>query len=157
MLEPATSARRCCHGHLPSGVAILRMVLRLGPVVLAAVLLGVPRALDSRAFGAQRSVYVELASLPSELQDFTTELERAIGETACSLATRRSEATVVVEVLSVARSTGPEGEMEAATFAVGNGRSVRRLVLHYAPDQRSGAVRLLLERLPRAPAFRPSP
>jgi hypothetical protein len=66
---------------------------------LAAVLLGVPRAIDTRAFGAQRSVYVDLAPLASELRDFATELERAIGETTYSLAARRSEATLVVEVL----------------------------------------------------------
>jgi hypothetical protein len=134
------------------------VVLRLGPVVLAAVLLGVPRALDARAFGAQRSVYVELASVSSDLRDFTTELERAIGETAYSLAPRPSEATVVVEVLNVVRSTDADSrEMEAAAFAVREGRRVRRLVLHYAPGQRAQAARLLLEKLPRPrPDFRPS-
>jgi hypothetical protein len=124
-------------------------VLRLGPVVLAAVLLGVPRAIDTRAFGAQRSVYVDLAPLAPELLDFATELERVIGETTYSLAARRSEATLVVEVLNVARSTDPDGaEMEAATFAVRDGQRVRPVVLHYPPGRRAAAARLLLERLP---------
>jgi hypothetical protein len=125
------------------------MVLRLGPVVLAAVLLGVPQALDARAFGAQRSVYVDLAPLAPELLDFAAELERAIGGTTYSLATRPSEATVVIEVLNVARSTGSDGgEMEAATFAVRDGQRIRPLVLHYAPGQQARAARLLLEQLP---------
>jgi hypothetical protein len=127
-------------------------VFRLGPVVLAAVLLGVPRALDARAFGAQRSVYVELASWPSELQDFAAELERAIEETAYSLAARPSEATVVVEVVNVARTSGSDGGMEAVAFAVREGQRARPLVLHYAPGQRADAARLLLERLPGAHA-----
>jgi hypothetical protein len=125
------------------------MVLRLGPVVLSAVLLGVPRALDAEAFGAQRSVYVDLAPLAPELLDFTTELERAIGETTYSLAARRSEATVVVEVLNVARAAGSNGaEMEAVTFAIRDGRRTRLVVLHYAPGRRAVAARLLLEKLP---------
>ena len=123
-------------------------MFRLGPVVLAAVLLGVPRALDARAFGAQRSVYVDLAPLAPELQDFASELERAIGGTAYSLAARPSEATVVVEVLNVARSIGSDGgEMEAATFAVREEGHTRPLVLHYAPEQRARAARLLLEKV----------
>ena len=124
-------------------------MLRLGSVVIAAVLLGVPRALDARAFGAQRSVYVDLAPLAPALVDFAAELERAIGETAYSLAARPSEATVVVEVLNVARSTGSDGgEMEAATFAIRDGQRIRPLVLHYAPGRQARAARLLLDSLP---------
>ena len=57
----------------------------VGSVVLAAVLLGLPRALDARAFGAQRSVCVEVAPQGPELTDFTTELEGAIEGAAVSL------------------------------------------------------------------------
>ena len=48
-------------------MAYCKAVLRLGSVVLAAVLLGVPRALDARAFGVQRSVYLDVAPLAPEL------------------------------------------------------------------------------------------
>ncbi len=124
-------------------------MLQLGSVVLAAVLLGVPRALEARAFGAQRSVYVEVAPQAPQLTDFAEELERAIGGTAYSLAAQPTEATVVVEVLNVARSTASNGgEMEAATFAIRDGRRTRPLVLHYEPGQQARAARLLLDSLP---------
>ena len=124
-------------------------MLRLGSVVLAAVLLGVPRALDARAFGVQRSVYLDVAPLAPELQDFAAELKRAIEAGAYALATGPSEATLVVELMNVSRSTRSDGRpMEAACLAIREGTWSRPVVLHYAPGQRANAARRLLQRLP---------
>jgi hypothetical protein len=123
-------------------------VLRLGSVVLAAVLLGVPRALDARAFGVQRSVYVDVAPQAPDVLDLASELKRAIAEGAYALAPRRSEATLVVELLNVSRSTGGDGRpMEAASFSLREGSRTRAVVLHYAPGQRGEAARRLIESL----------
>ena len=125
------------------------MVLRLGSIVLAAALLGVPRAVEARAFGAQRCVYVEVAPENLELQAFAAELERAIGASALTLAARRSDAAVVVELLGVSRSEAGGGLlMEAARFVLRDGTSTRPVILHYSPGQRAPAARRLLERLP---------
>ena len=125
----------------------------LASVVLAALLLGVPRALDARAFGSQRSVYVEVASLAPELTDLTEELKRAIGEAAYSLASRPSEATLVVELVGVSTTRSADGgRMEAASFAVRDAAKRRPVVLCYPPDQRARAARALLEALSPRPA-----
>ena len=121
---------------------------RLGSVVLAAVLLGVPRGLDTRTFGAQRSVYVEVAPQAPELTDFAAELERAIGDAAYSLATSPSRATMVIEVRNVAKAETTDGRpMEAVTLTVREGASTRPLILHYAPPRRARAAFRLLETL----------
>jgi hypothetical protein len=126
-----------------------RIVLSLGSVVLAAVLLGVPRALDARAFGTQRSVYVEVAPLDPALRDFAGELERAIDASVLTLASRPTDATMVVELLGVSRSEAEGGRpMEAARFVLHEGSITRPVILHYAPGQRAAAARRLLERLP---------
>lgn len=120
-------------------------MLRLGSIVLASVLLGVPRALDARAFGAQGSVYVEVSPLAPELQAFARELERALLQASFTLAGRRSEAATVVDVLSVARSADEAGRaMQAIGLAARDGRRQRRLVLHYTPGHAAAAVRELL-------------
>jgi hypothetical protein len=124
------------------------VVVRLGSVVLAAVLLGVPRALDARAFGVQRSVYIDVAPQAPELLNFAVELERAIATGTHALVTRRSEATLVVELLSVSGSTGADGRaMEAASFSLREGPRTRSVVLHYRPGQRAEAARRLIESL----------
>jgi hypothetical protein len=133
-------------------------VLHIGSVVLAAVLLGVPRALDARAFGVQGSVYVEVAPLGPELTDLTRELKRAIAGSAYPLASRRSEAATVVELLRVGSARGADGApMEAASFVIRDASGPRPLVLHYTPGQRPGAARALLEELSRGPRPRSSP
>ena len=126
------------------------MVLnRLGSVVLAAVLLGVPRALDAGTFGAQPSVYLAVAAMDPGLRDFAAELEWAIGATALTLAAWPGEATMVVELLGVSRSEAEGGRpMEAARFILHEGSVTRPLILHYAPGQGAQAARRLLERLP---------
>jgi hypothetical protein len=117
-------------------------------MILSAVLLGVPRALGSQVFGAQRSVYIEVAALPPELTDFTAELERAIGNATLALARKPSEATMVIEVQRVARSRTRAGNaMEAVTLVVREEGGVRRLILHYAPPGRAQAAARLLEGL----------
>lgn len=122
---------------------------RLGSVLLAAVLLGVPRALEARAFGAQRSVYVEVAPLAAELREFAEALERALAGAAWSLATRPSEATLVIEVLAAARARSPEGRpVEAVSIAVRDACGAQPLLLHYDPGRRDCAARALLARLP---------
>lgn len=121
---------------------------RLGSVVLAAVLLGVPRVLDTRAFGAPRSVYLDVAPQAPELTDFAAELERAIGDTAYSLATSPSRATMVIEVRNVAKAETADGRpMEAVTLEVREGTSTRPLILHYSPPGRARAASRLLEAL----------
>jgi len=122
---------------------------RLGSVVLAAVLLGVPRALDAGAFGAQPSVYLAVATMDSRLRAFAAELEWAIGASALTLAAWPGEATMVVELLGVSRSEAPGGRpMEAARFVLHDGPAKRPVILHYAPGQGARAARRLLERLP---------
>jgi hypothetical protein len=120
-------------------------MLRLGSVVLASVLLGVPRALNARAFGVQESVCVEASPLASELREFARELERELARAPIALTARRSEATVVVDVLSVVRS--PDGAMRAVGLAVTDGRSGRALVLHYEAGGAAEAARELVRAL----------
>ena len=50
---------------------------RLGSVLLAAVLLGVPRALEARSFGAPRSVYVDVALPAPGLAGFAEDSDAA--------------------------------------------------------------------------------
>jgi hypothetical protein len=126
-------------------------------VVLAAVLLGVPRALEARWFGAQRPVYVDVAPEAPELTGLAHELERAIDRAACSLASRRSEATLVVELVGVSTTTGRDGRrMEAATFLLRDGTRRRPVVLHYPPGGRAGAARALVDVLSGPVAPRPA-
>jgi hypothetical protein len=123
-------------------------VLQLGSVVLAAVLLGVPRALETRAFGVQRSVYLDVAPQAPELQGLAAELARAIEGAAYTLAADPSEATLVVELLNVTRCTDSKGRpVEAAVFTLRDGRRARPVMLHYAPGERARATRLLLDSL----------
>ena len=123
-------------------------MLRLGSVILAAALLGVPRALGACTFGAQRSVYVDVAPLAPELTDFVTELERAIGDAAYPLAAGPSEATIVIEVQNVATAETSDGRpMEAVTLVVREGTSTRPLILHYDPPRRARAASRLIEGL----------
>lgn len=125
----------------------------LGSLVLAALLHGVPRALDSRAFGVQCSVYIDVKPADPELRDFVKELERAIDERALTLATRRSDAGLVVELLGVSRSEDGEGRaMEAARFALVSDDEARPVILHYKPGERARAARRLLEKLPHQAA-----
>jgi hypothetical protein len=122
-------------------------VLRLGSVVLAAVLLGVPRALEARAFGAEHAIFVEVS--PAEgLQDLATALERALVGFAWSLAGRASEATTVVELEAVTQVKGPGGRpLELVRVAVRDARGPRPLLLQYAPGNGAGAAHALVARL----------
>jgi hypothetical protein len=123
-------------------------VRRLGSVVLAAILLGVPRGLDARTFGAQRSVYLDVAPLAPELADFVAELESAMGNAAYSLAARPSEATMVIEIQNVATAETTDGRpMEAIALVVREGAATRPLILHYSPPHRARAAARLIETL----------
>jgi hypothetical protein len=125
-------------------------VLRLGSAVLASVLLGVPRALDARAFGAPRSVYIQVAPDSPELSAFADELTRALADAGLSVATGPAGATLVVDVHGIWRSVGGRGPLrEAVSFTVRDLRGTRRLVLHYAPEWRGAAARALLGSLER--------
>jgi hypothetical protein len=129
-------------------------VLRLGSAILASVLLGVPRALDARAFGAQRSVYIEVAPESPELTAFAVELSRALDDAGFSTAARPGGATLVVEIHALWRSEGGSGPVsEAVSFTARDRRGVRPLVLHYAPAARPAAVRALLRSLEDRPAY----
>jgi hypothetical protein len=129
-------------------------VLRLGSALLASVLLGVPRALDARAFGSPPSVYIQVAPDSPELAAFGEELSRALAEAGVSLATGPAGATLVVDVHGLWRSEGASGgATEAIRFTARDRSGTRRLVLHYAPDSRAAAARALVRSLePRAAA-----
>ena len=123
-------------------------MLRLGSAILASVLLGVPRALDARSFGAQRSVYVEVAPESPELTAFAAELSRALADAGFSMATRPGGATLVVEVHTLWRSPGPGGQAsEVIALTVRDRQEAKPLVLHYAPEERPAAARALLRSL----------
>ena len=130
------------------------IVLRLGSAILASVLLGVPRALDARSFGAQRSVYVEVAPSSPELTAFAGELSRALADAGFSMAARPSGATLVVEVHALWRFGGTGGPAsEAISFTVRGRQGARPLVLHYATEERPAAARALLRSLDDGPPF----
>jgi len=131
-------------------------VLRLGSAILASVLLGVPRALDARAFGAPRSVYIEVAPDSPELTAFAAELSRALGDAGFSTATHPGGETLVVEVHALWRAEDGSGSTrEAITFTARDRGGTRRLVLHYAPEARSAAARALLRCLENRPGKTP--
>lgn len=121
---------------------------RLGSLVLAGILLGVPRALDTRAFGAPQKLYVETSQQSPELTAFAAALERAICVSPWQPAAQRADATVVIDVLSVASAEDAlHRRMEAISLVVRDRRGPRRLVLHSSPENREAAALLLLGRL----------
>jgi hypothetical protein len=123
-------------------------VLRFGSVVLTALLLGVPRALDARAFGAARSVYVEVADPSPGLAGFADALSLALERAGCRVATSVSGATTVVEVHALWRCDNSRSDPSAAvSFTVRDGRGRRPLVLDYAPGREADAARALLQAL----------
>jgi len=126
-------------------------VLRLGSLLLTGVLLGVPRALEGRAFGARRPVYVEVSPWAPELLGLAQEIERALAAASFTLAARRSEAVTVVEVTGVAHSTDRGRPVEAFTLDVREGGRARRVILQGPRGRRADAARLLLERLAPTP------
>jgi len=128
-------------------------VLRLGSAILASVLLGVPRALDTRAFGSARSVYIQVAPDSPELSAFAEELSRALTDAGVSVATGPAGAALVVDVHGLWRSESASGGVtEAIRFTARDRNGTRRLVLHYAPESRSAAARALLRSLEPGPA-----
>ncbi len=129
-------------------------MLRLGSAILASVLLGVPRALDTRTFGAPRSVYVQVAPDSPELSAFAEELTRALADAGVSLATGPAGATLVVDVHGLWRSEAAGGSVtEAICFTARDVRGTRRLVLHFASESRAAAARALLRSLEPRPAI----
>jgi len=123
-------------------------VLRFGSVVLTALLLGVPRALDARAFGAARSVYVEVADPSPGLAGFADALSLALERSGCRVATSPTGATTVVEVHALWRCDNSRPDpSEAISFTVRDVRGRRPLVLHYAVGREGEAARALLEAL----------
>ena len=121
---------------------------QLGSMVLAAVLLGIPRALESRPFGVQRSVYVDVVAQAPELRELAEELARAIDRTACALAARPPRATLVVELLSVSRRTGPAGpQWDTLTLTLRDGRRTRPMLVDYGPGRRASAAHVVLQSL----------
>lgn len=126
-------------------------MLRLGSAILASALLGVPRALEARAFGAQRSVYVQVAPESPELTAFAAALFRALGESSPT-ASRWGDAAMVVEVHGLWPSVGGSGPAcEAVSLTARDGRATRRLILRYSPAARPAAARALLRTLDDRP------
>lgn len=123
-------------------------MLRLGTAILASVLLGVPRALDARAFGATRSVYVQVSPASPELAAFATELSRALVDEGLSLAAGPAGATLVVDVHALWQSKDDSGSAsEAVSLTACDRRGTRLLVLDYPPEARPAAARALLRSL----------
>jgi hypothetical protein len=124
-------------------------VLRLGSAILASVLLGVPRALDARAFGATRSAYVQVAPGSPELEAFAAEFARALGDAGFAAAAGPRGTTLVVEIHGIWRSAGESGpgSSDAVSFTVHDRRGTRLLVLHFQENARSTAARALLRSL----------
>lgn len=122
--------------------------MRLGSIVLASVLLGVPRALEARTFGQRRPIYVEVAPRSPGLLAFGEALERALGAAGWALVPRRSAAVVLVDVLHLASVRDAlDRAVEAITLVVTEGRRVRRILLHADAERRDDAARELLARL----------
>jgi hypothetical protein len=142
-VEPIVPSRRGSAASLQWGI-----VLRLGSAVLASVLMGVPRALDTRAFGAPRSVYIQVAPDSPELAAFAADLSRALADAGVSVATGPAGATLVVDVHGLWRSV-ERPVKEAIRLTARDCRGTRRLVLHYAPEDRGAAARALLRSLER--------
>lgn len=131
-------------------------MLRLGSAILASVLLGVPRALDARAFGARRSVYIQVAPDSPELTAFAAELSRALVDAGLSPAAGPDGATLVVDVHGLWQSRGGSGPAsEAVSFTACDRRRTRLLVLHYPPEARPAAARALLQSLEERPVAAP--
>ncbi len=122
---------------------------RLGSLLLASVLLGVPRALQARTFGApQRAVWVEVSRPSPELGAFADAVSEALAASAWSLASGRSQATTIVEVVGVVSTRDPRGRrVEAFTLSVREGGRERRVVLQGRPEDRAGTARALVARL----------
>lgn len=121
-------------------------MLRLGPALLTALLLGVPRALGGRAFG-QRAVYVEVAGSDARLRAFGDALARAVDRYGARLAEAWDGQTAVITVHGLTRVRTAAGEREIVSLSLGEGRLSRPLMLHYAPGSRVAAARALLESL----------
>jgi hypothetical protein len=119
-------------------------VLRLGSILLTGVLLGVPRALDARAFGGRRPVYVEISPVAPELVGLAEEIERALAAANWTLVPRR-EATTVIEVTAVAHTIEGGRPIEAFTLSLLEGRRARRLVLHAESGRRSDIARAVVQ------------
>jgi hypothetical protein len=133
----------------PFDIPYTGSVRGLVSLVLASILLGVPRALDARAFGARRPGYVELSPRSPGLQAFGEALSRALaGRPAWSLSRSRREAATVVDVLALASGLDARGRrVEAVALRVSERGGTRRVLLHAAPGQREAAARELVARL----------
>ena len=117
-------------------------------MLLSALLLGVPRALEARTFGRQRSFYVEVAPADPDLSDFAEDLGDALERSSLALAPGRSDATVVVEIRRMMTSRLVRAPVETVSVTVDDGGGRRRLLLHYAPGERRRAAEALLAALP---------
>lgn len=125
-------------------------MLSLGALLLAAVLLGVPRALRAARLGpVRRPVYVELAPGDPALVDFATELKAAIDGHRYAPAPLRFDQALIVELHALSRWRSAAGRlMEAALLSVRDGTRAVPLVLSYRRAERSSAARGLIERFP---------
>jgi hypothetical protein len=127
-------------------------MLRLGSLLLTGVLLGVPRALEARAFGLPRSVHFEVAPMSPELERFARELQRALLEASFVLASDPREAAVVVDVRSAATFRRPGRDLaRGVLLTVRDREGTRPLLLHYPAEDGARAARALLDTLSPTP------
>jgi hypothetical protein len=120
-------------------------LLRLGSLVLSSVLLGVPRALEGLSFGRPPSVYVGVETSAADLEALTEELDRALAQACLSRASRRREATTVVELEPLGSKVEGRGRgSRAVAVTVRREGRPRRLVLSFTPGHAAAAARRLL-------------
>jgi hypothetical protein len=120
-------------------------VRHLGSLVLASLLLGVPRALEGRAFGAGRTVCVEVSPDAPDLLAFRDALERALCDAAWTLVPRRAAGTTVIEVHGVRSTRDAHGRRQEAVALTVSGRGrTRRVMASGEAGRRDEIARVLL-------------
>jgi hypothetical protein len=126
-------------------------MLQIGSALLTAVLLGVPRALETRTFGAaSRPVFVEVSRLDARLADFTAALEREIVAACHRLVGNVRAAPAVVEIHNVwAARKARAPQTEAACVTVRRGYDATPMVVQYVSGCRQAAARTLIQALAR--------
>jgi hypothetical protein len=125
-------------------------VLRLAFLILAAVLLGLPRALRGGASVARaHSVYVEVAPGDPSLAAFGAALEAELEREHFAPAESPTPDTLIVEIHGVATLRARDGKSrQAITITLREQDRSQRLVLDYGRGNVRAAARTLIASLP---------
>jgi hypothetical protein len=127
-------------------------MLDFGALLLAAALMGLPRAL--RALGpsraGSRSKYVEVAPADGALAEFCRHLAEAIDAGDRKPVDEPPGRTQVVEIRALMRARSADGvERQAVVVSATDGREERPLIVDYPRGRSAAAARALLEALAR--------